>query len=213
MNIDWFTLIAQVVNSLILVVLLKYLLYNPVVKAMDKRKERISSRLSDAETKREGTEQKLEDYEKKQANLEREREKTLSRAREEAEKRKKELIAKAREEVNKLKEKWIQSVERDKESAARRIRTEAGSRVFAITRRLLSDLANESIEERTVERSLDRFNDLDKKEREAFVDSAKQADNSVTVRTAFVLSPQMKMVTDSLRLLPNYSTWLPVMKL
>lgn len=200
MNIDWFTLIAQVVNFLILVVLLKYLLYNPIVKAMDKREERISSRLSDAETKREEAEEKLDDYEKKLANLEKEREQTLASARDEAEERKKKLIAEAREEVEKLKEKWIQSIERDKKSAARKIRTETGSRVFEITRRLLSDLADESIEQRTVERFLDRFDDLGKEEREAFRESVRKADNSVTVRTSFELSPQMKKkVTERLR--------------
>ena len=37
MLIDWFTVGAQIVNFLVLVGLLKYFLYEPILKAMDKR--------------------------------------------------------------------------------------------------------------------------------------------------------------------------------
>jgi len=51
MQIDWFTLIAQIVNFLILVWLLKHFLYDRMVDGMDKRREKISSRLKEADEK------------------------------------------------------------------------------------------------------------------------------------------------------------------
>jgi hypothetical protein len=42
--INWFTVIAQIVNFLILVVLLKYLLYDRIIKAMDERRQRKRNR-------------------------------------------------------------------------------------------------------------------------------------------------------------------------
>jgi F-type H+-transporting ATPase subunit b len=35
--IDWFTVVAQIVNFLILVALLKHFLYDRIIRAMDKR--------------------------------------------------------------------------------------------------------------------------------------------------------------------------------
>jgi F-type H+-transporting ATPase subunit b len=40
MGIDWFTLVAQIANFLILVALLKHFLYNRIIKAMDEREKR-----------------------------------------------------------------------------------------------------------------------------------------------------------------------------
>ena len=40
MLIDWFTVIAQIINFLILVALLKHFLFNPIVSAMNERREK-----------------------------------------------------------------------------------------------------------------------------------------------------------------------------
>ncbi len=38
MLIDWFTIIAQIINFLVLVALLKYFLYGRILQAMDRRR-------------------------------------------------------------------------------------------------------------------------------------------------------------------------------
>jgi F-type H+-transporting ATPase subunit b len=48
MLIDWFTVIAQIINFLILVYLLKRFLYKPILNAIDEREKRIASQLEDA---------------------------------------------------------------------------------------------------------------------------------------------------------------------
>jgi F-type H+-transporting ATPase subunit b len=60
--IDWFTVAAQIVNFLILMALLKYFLYDRVVKAMDEREEKIHSRLQQAESLRQEAEREREVY-------------------------------------------------------------------------------------------------------------------------------------------------------
>ena len=62
MLVDWFTIIAQIVNFLILMVLLKIFLYDRIVRAMEEREEKIRSRLQEAEntkTEAEREEEKL----------------------------------------------------------------------------------------------------------------------------------------------------------
>ena len=43
MLVDWFTVVAQVVNFLILVWLLKRFLYKPILRAIDEREKRPTS--------------------------------------------------------------------------------------------------------------------------------------------------------------------------
>ena len=49
MLIDWFTVISQIINFLILIFLLKRFLYRPILKAIDAREERITNELQAAE--------------------------------------------------------------------------------------------------------------------------------------------------------------------
>ena len=62
MLINWFTVVAQIVNFLILVFLLKYFLYDRVIRAMDQREQRIQQRLQEAEEKKQEAEQEAEAY-------------------------------------------------------------------------------------------------------------------------------------------------------
>ena len=52
MLIDWFTVVAQAVNFIILVWLLKRFLYKPILDAIDAREKRIAAELADADAKK-----------------------------------------------------------------------------------------------------------------------------------------------------------------
>ena len=51
MHIDWLTVVAQIVNFLVLVYLLKRFLYGPILQAMDDRQAGIAARLQEADAK------------------------------------------------------------------------------------------------------------------------------------------------------------------
>ena len=157
MLVDWTTVIAQIVNFLILLVLLKYLLYDRIISAMDKREERIQDRLEEAERKRQAAEKELNELEEKNRKMDRKREEILNEAREEAESYKKELVRQAREEVESLQKRWRRSIEQEKESFIRELRRLAGKQVYDICRRALAELADTEIQDRTVAVFIDRF--------------------------------------------------------
>ena len=48
MLIDWFTVVAQIVNFLVLVALMKYFLYERIVRTIDEREKHIAKRLAEA---------------------------------------------------------------------------------------------------------------------------------------------------------------------
>ena len=52
MLIDWFTVVAQALNFLILVWLLKRFLYKPILNALDAREKRIATELADADARK-----------------------------------------------------------------------------------------------------------------------------------------------------------------
>jgi len=62
MNINWFEIIAQIVNFFILLFILKKLFYKPVIKAMKDREERIDNIREEATKKREEADELIQQY-------------------------------------------------------------------------------------------------------------------------------------------------------
>lgn len=192
MLINWFTVIAQIVNFLILVVLLKYLLYNRIVKAMDERKRKIQSRLKEAEEKDEAAEREVESLRQKNRDFDERREKMLAQAKEEADARRKELTQEARHAVANLRSVWQEAIQREKESFVKDLRKMAATQVYALARKAFEDLADADLEERMVDVFLERIQKMKKREREALAASIKETGGEVVIRSAFEITPKMR---------------------
>jgi F-type H+-transporting ATPase subunit b len=198
--INWFTVIAQIVNFLILVFLLKYFLYDRIVKAMDEREQRIQLRLKEAEAKKQEAGKEAEAFRAKNSDFDEKREEMLSRAKEEAEARRKELTEEARQAVTKQRSVWLEAIQRDKKSFVQDLRKMAGSQVYTIARKAFRDLADEDVEQRTINAFLVHLNAMSKKTREAIATSIKESGNELIVRSAFEMPPKMReKITGSLR--------------
>lgn len=78
--IDWFTVVAQIINFLILVALLKYFLYGRIVAAMTQRQEEISARWEEARQQREAAAKELEAARDRNRQLDQQREALLANA-------------------------------------------------------------------------------------------------------------------------------------
>ena len=200
MLINWFTVIAQIVNFLILVFLLKHFLYDRIVKAMDEREQRIQLRLKEAEAKKQEAEQEAEAYGKKNRDFDAKWEEMLAQAKDEAGARRKELTEEARQAVTKQRSVWLEAIQRDKKSFVQDLRKMAGSQVYTIARKAFRDLADEDVEQRTINAFLVHLNAMSKKTREAIATSIKESGNEVIVRSAFEMPAKMReKITGSLR--------------
>lgn len=192
MLIDWFTVIAQIINFLILVALLKYFLYGRIIKAMDEREGKIRSRLEEARKKEEEAEREAESLRQKNREIEEKRKAMLTQAKEEAESRRKELVQQARSEVENLQGKWREAIRRERGSFIRDLQQMAGREVYAVARRALEDLADAGLEERAIGVFLERVRNLKAEERNEIVQSIEKAGNDVIVRSSFKLSTKMR---------------------
>lgn len=157
MGIDWFTLVAQVVNFLILLALLWRFLFKPVMRAMDRREEKIASRLEEAEAKEREAEEEREKLRRKREELEQHERGERDRIRREAEEEKKTLLKKAREEAEESRSRWFRAVEEEKSGLLRDVRRRAGEQLCASLERALRDLAGEELENQAIEVFLRRL--------------------------------------------------------
>ena len=83
--IDWFTVVAQIINFLVLALLLKHFLYGRVVSAMEQREADIAKRWQAAEQTQHDAEQELATAQHKNRELEEQREELLSKIRDDVE--------------------------------------------------------------------------------------------------------------------------------
>ncbi|NGP54501.1 F0F1 ATP synthase subunit B [Thioalkalivibrio sp. XN8] len=167
MQIDWITVSAQIVNFLLLVWLLKHFLYGPVIRAMNRREERISERLDEAREREKEAQQEARRYEQKTAELEAQREEMLATARQEAEEEKKRLLDEARTEAHEARDEWRQEVERERVDFLDGLRRHIGRNFHDLARKALGELADARLEAQVVEVFIDRLKSLDQEDARA----------------------------------------------
>jgi len=162
MLIDWFTVAAQVINFLILLVLLKIFLFDKIKNAMDQREKNIQERFDKAEKQKQDARQEYENYTKKTKELENKWDAKLEEAEKEADDRRNALIKEARQEVDGLKKSWQNALEKQKSAFFERFQKQAARQIFDTVKKNLSLLADTDAQDQAVKKFLSRFQDLDK---------------------------------------------------
>jgi F-type H+-transporting ATPase subunit b len=188
MQVDWFTITAQIVNFLVLVYLLKRFLYGPIVNAMDRREKRVTDRLRDAQEREAGADRRADEFQGKSDELDQRRDQLLEQAREEAAQHRKELFEDARREVENMRRDWREELGREKDSFLRDLRSQAATSVASAARRALRALADVDLEERIVSTFHDRLSKLDEEEQARLADAIDACDEPLRIVTAFELS-------------------------
>jgi len=198
MLINWFTVIAQSINFLILVWLLKRFLYKPILKAIDDRENRIAAQIADAERKDAAAKTEKEEFEKKNAAFDKERNDLMKHAIEETKTEKFRLLAEVKAEASALREKLENTLMEDQKNAGTEIAIKTKREVFAIARKTLEDLADADLEEKIVYVFIKRLQQLEAPEKEALIAAFKRVDKAVLVRSTMELSEaQQKAIKET----------------
>jgi F-type H+-transporting ATPase subunit b len=161
MLIDWFTVLAQIVNFLLLVWLMNRFLYRRILGAIDARENRIAARLAQAAVKETEAVEQLALYKAKLQQFEQQRESMLAQAKLEAEKLHTQMLERAREDIRTLQTNWTDDLERERNEFLLDLRRRAAAQIFEITRRTLADLTRVDIEECAVKVFLDKIQLID----------------------------------------------------
>ena len=188
MQIDWITVSAQIINFLILVWLLKRFLYQPVIRAMDRREQRITQRLSEAQQREQKADERAEHYRSQAEALERMREDMLAKAREDADEQKKKLLADARDEVAEIRANWQRQANQEKQEFLENLGRRAAEAIQVIAQKALRDLADADLEERIVHTFTERLKCLDRDAHEALA----RASGPVRIASTFELDSKLR---------------------
>ncbi len=187
MLIDWFTVAAQALNFLILVWLMKRFLYKPILNAIDAREKKIAAELADAATKKAEAQKDRDDFQHKNDEFDQQRADLLAKATDEAKTERQRLLDEARQAADALSAKRQETLKREahtlNQSLARRTQTE----VFAITRKVLTDLATTNLETSMADVFNRRLRELEGEPKASLASALKSAKEPAVVRSAFDL--------------------------
>lgn len=192
MLIDWFTVIAQIVNFLILVWLLKHFLYRPILDAIDAREKRIAKELADAGAKKAEAQKERDEFQHKNEAFEQQRVALLNKATAEAKAERQRLLDEARQEADALSAKRQETLRNDAHHLNQAIGRRAQQEVFAIARKALIDLAGTSLEVRMGEVFMRRLREMDEPTKADFAAALKSAAEPARVRSAFDLPAEQR---------------------
>lgn len=192
MEIDWFTIGAQILNFLVLVWLLKRFLYQPVLDAIDQREQRIAKALREAaESKTQAASERAELQAKGEA-FDAQRAELLAKAVAEAADERQRLSVAARAAVDDLKQQQSAALARDAKTLSAEIRRRAEAEVFDIARKALADMADVALEERMTGLFIARFAALQGAEKSAVANLLTSSSEPAVIRSAFALSKQQQ---------------------
>lgn len=194
MQIDYFTITAQIINFLVLVFLLRHFLYRPVIKTMDEREQRMVSRLKDVEQKAKDAEQEAESFRQMKRELEDKRQEMLAKATVEVQALRSDLIKKANAEVEATIADWYQSFERQKGSILADLRLRTGEEVYAITSRAIQDLADEKLEARIIETFIRRLREMGEAGKKKIKEFFKTPGQTITLRSTFEIPDDSRQI-------------------
>lgn len=191
MLIDWFTVVAQALNFLILVWLMKRFLYKPILHAIDQREKLIAKELADAAATKSDAQKERDEFQHKNETFDQQRAGLLSKAMDEVKAERQRLLDEARQTADDLSAARQENLKNTVENLNQAISRRTQQEVFAIARKTLTDLAGTTLEERMLELFFSRLKSLGAEEKEQLVSAIKATQHPVIVRTTFDLSAEL----------------------
>ena len=200
MHIDWITVVAQIINFLILVWLLQRFLYRPIVDAMDGREKRIAARLREASEREAAAGEEIRAYRQRQAQFDEEKGALLARAEDDLRRQMEHREQAARQEVARLRAQWLQQVDEERTSFLHDMRQRSAAHVLALSRRVLADLADIPLEEQMMRALARHLEALAPTDLGRLRQAARDAGGRIIVRSRFVIDPQQRpLLTGAIR--------------
>ncbi len=192
MKINWFTVIAQVINFLVLVWLLKRFLYKPILKATDQREKSIVSKLKDADSKKAEAKKERDEFQKKNEQFEEEKKQMMQKAIAETRVQNEHAKEEARKSAAVLREKQEKNLRQMEENLKKELAERTSREVIDISRKVLADLASAELENRILTKFTERLERMDESGKQQFLEAYKDLSGPVIIRSAFELNPDQQ---------------------
>lgn len=199
MLVDWFTVIAQIFNFLVLAGLLKHFLYQPILKAIDDRETKILAQITEAEQQKTETQQEKELYQKKNQTFDDMKQEHLTQALEEIKLEQQKLREEAQQEVETFRVIQNQQIKTEYLKLKQSIQENIQKEVLGMTQKALKDLANSKLETQIIDVFLERQS-REKNFKKQLNLSNQAQPLMVQINSSFKLSPlQRTAITESIQ--------------
>ncbi len=154
------TILAQMFNFLVLLILLRAVAYKPFMNMLEKRKELIESSIAAAEEDKKQAEQLRASL---QADLKRSREEAaavMARAAKNAEDQAQQIIEAAKAEANRVKDSALVEIQREKEKAVSELRDQVATLSILVAGKIIDQKLNDDIQKDLVNKFIKEAGDL-----------------------------------------------------
>lgn len=153
-------LVSQIVNFTLLVVLLYFVAYKPILRMLDERSARIKKGLEDAEAASKRAAEMEQEFERRMAEARKEGQERVAQAAQMGEKVRQGILDKAREEARGLVDKAKEEIGRERDVAMGELRQQVASLSLAISQKVIGESLDEQAQRRLVARFLDEAEEL-----------------------------------------------------
>jgi len=154
-HIDWRLILAQLLNFFIVLYVLKRFAYQPLLKLMDDRTERIEKGLRDAE----GAQKKLAEMEEKEkevlATARKEAHKIISESEKVAIKSKEEIVVQAKEQAENILAEAEKKIKAEKDIMISEVKTQIAELVIAATGKMIDEKLDSEKDKILIEKSIE----------------------------------------------------------
>ncbi len=192
MKIDWFTVIAQVLNFLILVWLLKRFLYKPILNAIEEREKKVNDQLSEAASKMEEAIKEQNQFQQKNEDFDQKKQELMNEAITQTKEEKQKLFEQARKDAETMRSQLENAAKENEESFEKEIAEKTRREVFDISRKTLKDLADTELEDRIVKTFIAKLNDPSGTVKQQILPIFNSGKTEVTIKSAFGLSEKQQ---------------------
>jgi F-type H+-transporting ATPase subunit b len=173
MTIDGFTLIAQVVNFALLLLLLRVFLFRPIQRVMREREERIARAYAEAHDARAEAEARAEELGRERERFEAERRERMAALEREVARERDEKLAEVAAEAEAAREAWRDAFEREREALAEDVRDAAAAVLRDALERGWRELADADLEAHALTAFARHLADLDPEDRAALAEAVR----------------------------------------
>jgi F-type H+-transporting ATPase subunit b len=199
MQINWFTVIAQVINFLVLVWLMKKYLYKPILQAIDDREKKIASELADAKTQKVEAKSEQDEFQKKNDAFDQDKKGMMDKAVADSNEERQKLLDAAKNEAAAVRSKLEKAAEAMQENFNGQIAQQVQQEVFSITKKALAELASTNLEEQAINVFIRQIKEIKDKEKTQFIDAFQADSTPVSVTSAFDLNEkEQKNITTAI---------------
>lgn len=196
--IDWFTVVAQVINFLILVFLLKRFLYKPILRSIETRRKNIAAQFEEAEVAKAEGEKLRAEYEKKNAQFEDERDLKLKKVREDVEAERVSRENEAKRRTDEARAQLRMALSNETRDLQDQIRTRARTEAFELAKKVIADLTSSEVESALVDRFVEHLSKLDAGQRELLQRSHNEVPGAKLTSTFNLNDDQLHAISKTL---------------